>query len=201
MVAVRMYVEGGGDSSAQRTEFRQGLAAFWENAGLKLKMPRTIVCGSRNSAYSDFCVGLRTHPNEVSILLVDSEDPYIYPNLKWPFLFQRDGWRCPPGATEDNVFLMVQTMEAWLLADREALAEYYGQQFNARALPSVQTPVETLSKNVMYSSLANATQMTRKGTYSKGGHSFKLVALIAPQKVMNASPSAMGLIAHLTKIL
>jgi hypothetical protein len=201
MVAVRIYVEGGGDSSAQKADFRQGLVNFWTKGGLKGKMPRTIVCGSRNDAYSNFCTALKTHKTECSILLVDSEDPFPADSSKWDFLRHRDGWETPPNANEDNVFLMVQTMESWLLADREALRNFYGNGFNSKVLPAEENPVESLTKDVMYSALERATKGAGKGAYSKGGHSFQLIGLIDPNKVISASSSAKLLIEQLSKIL
>ena len=200
MVSVRIYVEGGGDSAAQKAEFRQGLTNFWEKAGLKGKKPKTIVCGGRNSAFDNFCTALRTHPDDVSLLLVDSEDPFPSTVCKWDFLEKRDGWTKPDQADETQVHLMVQSMEAWLLADRTELQKYYGNQFNIKALPSEQNLIESLSKKTMYEALEKATQSTTKKSYSKGCHSFQLIGLVDPQKVIITCPSAKQLIEHLLVI-
>lgn len=200
MVSVRIYIEGGGDSAAQKAEFRQGFSAFWEKAGLKGKKPKTVVCGSRNSAFQDFCSALKSHPDEMILLLIDSEDP-VPPNTpKWDFLKKRDGWDRPLQVGEEHVYLMIQTMEAWLLADRMALKNYYGNNFNSSALPVIQNPIESLGKNVMYESLRRATENTTKKSYSKGGHSFQLIGLIDPQKVKASCPAAQQLIDHLIDI-
>jgi hypothetical protein len=61
---------------------------------------------------------------------------------------------------------MIQTMEAWIVADREALACHYGQRFGKNALPATQN-LETLSKDAIAAALARSTQKTQKGTYQK----------------------------------
>ena len=119
---------------------------------------------------------------------------------KWDFLFRQDGWLKPPTANEDNVFLMVRTMESWLLSDREALGLFYGNGFNSRVLPSKENAVETLSKHTMYPALEEATKRSGKGPYSKGTHAFQLIGLIDPGKVSAASPSAKSFIDRLIEI-
>jgi hypothetical protein len=42
---------------------------------------------------------------------------------------------------------MVQAMEAWFLADREALAEFYGNGFSAQNLPGSPTNIEAIPKD------------------------------------------------------
>ena len=200
MVNVRIYVEGGGDGATQKREFRRGLSNFWEKAGLKEKMPRTIVCGGRNSTFDAFCIAVKMHPDDVSLLLVDSEDPFP-PNMsKWDFLKKRDQWEKPVQACEKQVYLMIQAMEAWLLADRIALQKYYGNGFKVDALPSEKNPAESLNKKTMYEALEKTTLFTTKKSYSKGGHSFQLIGLVDPQKVMDACPSAKQLIEYLIEI-
>lgn len=204
MVAVRIYVEGGGDSPSQKIEFRKGVSSFLEKAGLKGRKPTVIACGGRSFAYRDFCNALDSHRDAVSLLLVDSEAPLPDPMVsKWQFLKTRDGWVKPANAAEDHVYLMVQTMEAWLLADRGQLQAYFSGHFNDKALPSPHTPVESLTKEKMYAVLEKATQPpknSQKKAYSKGSHSFQLIGLVDPAKVMAACPSAKDLIDHLLKI-
>jgi len=47
-----------------------------------------------------------------------------------------------------------------------------------------------ISKNDIYRGLSRATKETRKGEYRKGKHSFEILALIDPEKVILASPYA-----------
>jgi hypothetical protein len=64
---------------------------------------------------------------------------------------------------------MVQTVEAWLIADADALAGFYGQGFQRSALPRRQN-VEAIPKDDLASSLERATEHTQKGCYHKIRH-------------------------------
>lgn len=82
-------------------------------------------------------------------------------------------------------------MEAWLLADREMLKAFFGQGFKENALPASANRVEGIGKQQIYDALATATRDCKtKSAYGKGEHSFKLLALISPTKIAEASPWA-----------
>jgi hypothetical protein len=80
-------------------------------------------------------------------------------------------------------------MEAWFLADREALTEFYGQGFLAGSLPG-QPNIEQIPKRSLLPVLKHASKQTTKGSYHKTRHGFALLALINPQSLRNASPHA-----------
>ena len=85
---------------------------------------------------------------------------------------------------------MVQIMEAWFLADRQALAKYFGAGFNPSALPGNEA-VEEVSKADLERGLKDATRNCQtKGEYHKGRHSFDILGRIDPSKVTRASPYA-----------
>ena len=89
---------------------------------------------------------------------------------------------------------MVQCMEAWFLADKDCLATYYGNDFNQNALPA-RLDIEKIPKNDVLNGLKNATRSgVSKGEYEKGQHSFDILALIDPDKVIAASPYAKRLV-------
>ena len=193
---VHIYVEGGarGDLS---TRCRRGFKTLFDKAGLpKLKI---LACGSRGEAYKDFCVALkRKEPDVFPLLLVDSEAIVSDIDQPWEHLHQREGdhWSKPDGASNDHVHLMVQCMEAWFVTDRGALCVYFGGNFRESVLPA-RTDVEEIPKNGLFSSLKEATRNTTKGAYGKGRHSFELLALIDPSKVVDASPAAKRLVGFL----
>lgn len=82
---------------------------------------------------------------------------------------------------------MVQCMEAWFLADRRTLADFFGQGFQGNALPAVTCVPEDIDKLDLYNRLKQATRNTKtKGVYDKGKHSFKLLAMLDPGQVRNA---------------
>ena len=159
-------------------------------------MPRIVASGGRQSTYDDFCTAFRkAEDGEFIVLLVDSEDPVREQNAPWAHLRQRDGWDQPLGASDDTAHLMVQCMEAWFVADRTVLKDYFGQHFKPNALPKRQD-VENILKKDLYAALKKATKSKdiTKGEYGKGGHSFGILEALDPAKVRAASPYADRLI-------
>lgn len=193
MVAAKVYVEGGGDGHALRTLCRKGFSTLFDKAGLRGHMPRIVASGSRSQAFKDFCTALHlAAPDDFVCLLVDSEDPVEGNTSPWVFLGARqaDRWERPPGADDDNAHLMVQCMEAWFLADGDALKGFFGQGFRSNALPK-RTDVENIPKRAIFAALKGATSAcVAKGQYSKGAHSFEVLAMLDPDKVAVASPYA-----------
>ena len=190
MVKIRLYVEGGGDRKTTRSACRRGFRIFIEKAGLKGSMPEIVACGSRDNAYDDFVTRHlhKTSENESALLLVDAEEQVRKPGA-WQHLEDRDDWNRPAGATDDQCHLMVQVMDSWFLADREALGEFYGQGFKENALPANQK-IEQVHKGDVLNGLNSAARSTTKGSYNKGSHSFEILAKVDPTKVTDASPYA-----------
>ena len=202
---VTLYVEGGGDSHSLKTACRAGFTAFITKAGVK-KRPRVVACGSRRDAYDSFCTAIAQ--GDEALLLVDSEDPVAAQHqaglpdqwLPWGHLGQRDNWSKPDMAHETDCHLMAQVMETWFVADSAALASFFGQGFNAKALPAAANPVESIAKATVYHSLQQATKQCKaKSEYGKGEHSFKLLAKVAPAAVMGASQWAKRFVDELKK--
>jgi len=81
---------------------------------------------------------------------------------------------------------MVQTMEAWLIADREALARFYGQGFGVSAIP-MHSNVEQIDKSTLESALKAATRHTSKGEYHKIHHGCKLLTQLDSARVRYAA--------------
>lgn len=197
---MKIFVEGGGDSSQLKANCRKGFASFLAKAGLNGNMPRIVACGSRKHAYDDFCTALNN--GEEALLLVDSEEA-VDASLKgtddyetwrpWEHLARRKGdkWARPDSASNKHCHLMVQCMESWFLADRDSLKSFFGQGFQESQLPAMANPMEAIGKQQVYEALAKATADCKsKAKYGKGEHSFKLLELIAPSKVIEAFPWA-----------
>lgn len=125
MVSVRLYVEGGGDSASLKGLCREGFSTFLEKAGCKNRMPRIVACGGRQSAYDMFMTACKS--NEPCMLLIDSED-LVSEASPWKHLANRTGdeFTKPDNATDDHCHLMVVCMESWFLADKVALADFFG---------------------------------------------------------------------------
>ena len=95
----------------------------------------------------------------------------------------------PQGASEDQIHLMVQAMDAWFHTDKDTLREYYGQGFRVAGL-SQRPDVEGIPKADLFAGLQRATKDCQKGEYSKGEHSFQILARIDPARVRSSSPFA-----------
>jgi hypothetical protein len=196
-VNVKAYVEGGGDTKALKTKCRQGFSEFFRKAGLVGRMPRIVASGSRRNAYEDCCTALKKAAADEFIgLLVDSEDAVAAGVGSWAHVKNYEGWDKPAAADDRNAHLMVRCMEAWFVADRDALAEFFGQGFNAGVLPA-RHDVENITKPDLYAALENATRSCRKGRYGKGRHAFDILARLNPERVMAASPHARRLVVTL----
>ncbi len=186
---VKIYVEGGGDHNKElQTKCRRGFAEFFRKSGLEGRLPRVVACGGRRRAFESFRASYESHQeDELPILLVDSEDPVVVEPWDHVRLRPGDGWQRPHGASPDQIHLMVQAMEAWFHADKDKLAEYYGRDFRVTAL-SQGVDIENIPKPRLFAGLQNATRDCQKGEYSKGEHSFELLAQIDPVRVRASSP-------------
>jgi hypothetical protein len=146
VVDLHLYVEGGGgDVSSLKTACRKGFRDFLNKAGLEGSMPRIVACGGRRQAYDRFCIALK-QGKQAAMLLVDSEEPVSVAS-PWDHLLQRKGdqWEKPPGSADDDCHFMVQCMESWFLADRDTLRTFFGQGYQANALPAVGVPLKRYS--------------------------------------------------------
>ena len=190
-MTVKLYVEGGGDNKALQTECRRGFSEFLRKAGLEGRMPRIVACGPRRRAYDSFRTSHQNWGGDVfPVLLVDSEGPVLGQD-SWDHVRVRsgDGWSRPDGASVDQLHVMVQAMEAWFHADKNALLHYYGQCFKAGALGR-RPDIENIPKADLFEGMRRATKDCENGEYSKGRDSFKILSRIDPALVEAASPCA-----------
>lgn len=195
-MSIRIYVEGGGETSRQKATLRRGFVAFFQKAGL---CPTVIPCGSRNDAYADYCQAVHDFPEDAILLLVDSEDRPSEDCTRWQYLQQRDGWRRPGSVTDENCHLMVQVMETWLVADADALARYYGGEFDANMLPR-RSNLEEEPKAQVFRKLNHAVRATPKKGYRKIDDGAGLLASIDPAKVRGRAPHCEMLFARLERL-
>ena len=165
------------------------ISKFIEKAGLAGVMPDIKACGSRETTFDRFMTRAETGKGTI-LLLVDSEKMVRAPATSadpWRHLRDHDRWSRPKGVTDDNCHLMVQFMETWFLADMDALEKFYGGDFRKATLP--QNPkIEEVPKQDIEKRLKQASRNTSKGEYSKGKHSFEILAILDPAKVRCKSP-------------
>ncbi|HBW56813.1 MAG TPA: hypothetical protein DEF27_03040 [Oscillatoriales bacterium UBA8482] len=202
MVEIRIYVEGGGDGQKTKNTFRIGMSQFLQR--LTGRSVICVVCVSRNDACRNFKNALKSHPDAINLLLVDSEglvntltiDPNADPEEKdrvmglsaRQHLINRDPWEgYLSGIDEHDIHLMVQFMESWLIADIDTLAQIYGQGFNKTAIPR-NNNVEEIPKDTIESALNRATERTQKGRYQKIYHAAKILEIIDVSIVRKKAP-------------
>jgi hypothetical protein len=160
---IRIYFEG---DDALRSGFHQFLSPIREKASEK-KIRLQLIAGNA-TAGADFRTAEKVHSDVLNILLQDSEGSN----------FQ----------VQESVFWMVQLMEAWFLADPEALESFYGKGFRRNALK--QNPhVEQIPKADVLESLKQAVKETKKQRYHKTQHAPRILGSLDPTKVRKAAPN------------
>jgi Domain of unknown function (DUF4276) len=199
---IAVYVEGGGSKVSVQTELRQGFDALFANERSRARdrhgSLRFICCGGRQEAYEAFRNAMKVNGERINALLVDSETPvppvptdkardgvirieHLRQSHGTGNRGQGDGWSLSDDLAE-QVHLMVQCMEAWIVADPEALTRFYKQNFNANRL-SKRLNLEEESKADILAGLESATDSTQKGRYAKIRHASQLLAAIDPEKI------------------
>lgn len=188
---VKIYVEGGGDNSDTITRCKRGFAEYCKKLSPPTHLPAIIACGGRKQAFDRFRTAVENRKaGERYALLVDSEGPVAANATPVTYLGSHEGWNFVD-LPENQVFLMVQAMEAWLLADRGTLAAFYQNGFRPNALRGDEHNVEVIPKNDLEKCLIDASRASKtKGPYHKTRHAFDLLAEIDPQKVESSSPHA-----------
>ena len=183
-----IFVEGGGDNKGGRIECRRGFRTLLENSDFRGRMPKLIARGSRDSSYDSFKTAhAKATGNDYVAMLIDSEDPVANIDQTWSHLNQRDGWQIPEGAQDDQVLLMVTCMETWIVADRQALVEHFGNTLQDSALPPVSN-LESRSRQDVQNRLAHATRDC-PGPYTKGPKSFEVLGKLDPDVLEQHLPS------------
>lgn len=194
-VGLQIFVEGGGKGDESLIDCRKAFNRLIERAGFSGRMPRVIACGSRRQAFERFeqACAQGTHD---SLLLVDSEGP-VDQTSPWTHVRLRDGdgWSRPPDASDEDLHLMVECMEAWIVADIANLRVYYGPALQDNALPA--RPAENIPKRDLYVALDRATRQA--GRYGKGKDAFKLLQAINPATLRASCPWAERFFAELDK--
>lgn len=158
---IRVYFEG-------HKDLRIGFERFFSEFGSDVKFIPV------RSGVSDSRKACRTHAQAWNILLKDSEGPLSQKSLKQHGIDSKQA---------KSVFWMVELMEAWFLADPDAVALYYDdEKFSKKAIGKTQD-VEKVPKAEVIDRLKRATRQTTKGQYNKVTHAPKLLESIDPDLV------------------
>lgn len=176
---VNIYFEG---DKRLRPGFHRLLAPQinrWRQQHAKFKL---IPGGSRGETIKDFLRSCKSQPSDLNVLLIDAEGPVPNATAFVARLRSERYWDSEANCEDDQVNFMVQTMEAWFVADQQALVSHFGSRFNANALPSPQN-----AESIAPSALVDAIQhglisLTHRGRnrrrYDKVADGVKLLGLI-----------------------
>ena len=177
---IRVYYEGD-------PLLKPGFHAFFAALRVRARQRR---CGFRliaakGTPCQDFQIAIETHRDAWNILLKDSEEPDS--GSLSISLCQQNGW---DASQSESIFWMVEMMESWFDADKDALERFYGSEFRRQALKA-NPRVEQISKKDLKAGLSAATGNTRKGDYfdHKTTHGTALLEAINPDLVRQAAPN------------
>ena len=190
MTDAKLYVEGGGSSNELQARCREGFRKLLIKIGLTNRLPRIIACGSRNEAYESFVTEHLVGKTAYVALLVDSKAPIINGERPWEHLKSRDGWNCPAGALDDQVFLMTTCMETWIVADKNGLKRFFEPHqkcLHSTSLPATAN-LEAKESHVVQDALTTATKDC-SNAYAKNKRSFEALANADPAVLQSLLPA------------
>lgn len=197
MVTIKIYIEGGGEGKDLDIRFREAWTKFFKAAGLSGRLPRPIRGKGRTNTYELFRTAIQHgNPEELPLLLVDSEGPVDANHSVWQHLKIRDAWEKPEQASEKHAYLMVQIMETWFLSDLETLGAYFGHKFKPDKIPQW-VDLESVSKQKILDVLEKSSTECGQRRYTKGKISFELLAVIRPESVAARCPHAKAFLGFL----
>ena len=178
MTEIRIYFEG--DKA-----LKPGFHAFFNEIFERAKGRRCNVnlIATDGTPIRDFNIATRKHLDAWNILLLDSDGPDGDERIA--SLIAEQGWT---KTYKHSIFWMVEAMESWFHADKDALQRFYGDGFHKKAMKSNQN-VEEISKRDLLDGIKAATKNTTKGAYHKTKHAPDLLAVIEPNRVRAAAPN------------
>ena len=199
MSVVTIYMEGGGDDDERQAALRTGMESFLQRGMADgAPSPRVVPCGGRSDTFARFRRAVARGKEGIAVLLVDSEQRVTAATAR-AHLLQRpeDRWDLS-FATEDQVHLMVQTMETWIVADSQALALYYGDGFSQDKLPETDD-LEGVRKQTILDALRTATENSVRKRFHKVWHARDMLRRIDPETVRKHCPACRRLFETLAK--
>lgn len=203
---VRIYIEGGSPGSQNVRFFREAWGKFLKIINEAAKNNgfggiTIIQGGGRYQAHDSFQNINLSGQYDLNILLIDSEISGVgLTNLWATMLLPACGSLPKPSwATDDNLYFMVPTVEAWIMTDHEALINYYRKDFDKSKLLPSNPNLESKIKTDLDKSLESATRLTKKGIYSHGEGN-KIIEFIQPSKTI-ILPHAERLFTELPKVI
>jgi hypothetical protein len=184
---IHIYFEG---DALLRPGFRKFFSQVIEAARKQNRSVSPIA--TNGTPIRDFGIAQRKSTNSINLLVLDSEQ-----QLDGTALRHQQAAGFPP----DRIFWMVELMESWFLADREAVKRYYNdERFQESSLPA-NAQVEKIPKKDVLDGLKEATRRTQKGRYHKTKHAPGILETINPDKVTASAPQCRRLFDVLNGLL
>lgn len=169
---IRIYFEG-------NKALRNGFESFFTELNVAARSAQsTLQFIAAKDGISAYRKAERTHEGAWNILLKYSEGAMP---ARLADLCARHG--IDPQLA-DKMFWMVELMEAWFLADGDALADYYGDGFRINAIGEA-ADVERIPKAAVLDRLKRATKNTSKGEYDKVKHAPYLLERLSSERVQS----------------
>lgn len=184
MAACVVFVEG--SRSTDNGDLRNGFGRLLRQANLR-QMPLVVMCDDTHGAIRKFEqeTGNPKSRFQRVLLLVDLDGPDA----------TRTAWLSGHKLTDhaDQVFFMVQKMEAWFLSQPDMLHVFYQPRL-AHALPST-PPAQVVHPDRVLKHCTGT--LPRKGPYHKTGHGARLLELLDLAKLKADFPDVANLLAAL----
>ena len=150
---------------------------------------KLIAGGSRAEAVKDFLRSCTSQPSNLNLLLVDSEEAVPDTASAIQSLRDESFWDGSAACVDDQINFMVQAMEAWFIADPQALVKHFGHDFNSNVLPSPQNAEKTLPKDMTAAIRRGLGRGgSRRRDYDKVTDGLKLLQLIEETRVSQHCP-------------
>lgn len=189
---VRVYIEGGAEGRVGDNDFRRCWKKFLNElhdlarATGRYHSLEVVRGRGRGNAFRLFERHRNRHPNDLCVLLVDSEGAVPEGTKVWDVVAQRadDRWSQPRWAGESHLYLMVHSVETWLLTDQDALHRFFRHGFAPNVLPT--TALEQRPKEEIFKALKRATINSNRGAYQHG-HAHLIIEDVRPERVKGLS--------------
>ncbi len=130
--------------------------------------------------------------DRVNILLIDSESPVTFQSDKFEAVRHR--LQKDEKIEQKRLYLMVQCMETWFLADLDSLGTYYGYNLYSykkdERLENIESiPVKKVKE--ILADISEKSEYSHRGVYCdirKATDGFAILEKISPNLVMEKSP-------------